>query len=55
MKIYWAVRVDRKTCTMEHFIEAWADFKSHDFGTAIIFPRILNKRIFEKLGEFDGW
>jgi hypothetical protein len=55
MKIYWCVKKERRWCVFEDFASAWYDWKSHEGEVRFIFPRIMTKKRFETLRDFDGW
>lgn len=52
--IVWKVIVEGRSCIFEHFNDAWADFKTHDYDR-LIYPVLMSKTKFNSLKEFTGW
>lgn len=55
VKLVWVVKVGRCRVCCGSFRDAFNDFISHDFGTAIVYPMLMRVKYFESLREHEGW
>lgn len=55
MKLVWVVKVEGRRCLHEHFSEALDDFKSHDSGSRLIYPKFISNLKWKNIPDFTGW